>query len=197
MIYGVERMFPQLGNFFPPDLSPVYLKAALVPLFETLEIAAAATFLALIIGLLVSLYIGARLPGARLLYALLASVRALPDLTLAIFCVIILGLGTAAGVAALTIFYSAAMGKIFADLFASSHPRPVEALRSTGAGRVVVTFFGLLPLRLNDLLTYGAYAFASVIRAATIIGAVGAGGLGAERIGSANMADYRRRPPLV
>src|SRR5258708_5755831 len=192
MISGLESMFSQLRNFFPPDLSPVYLKAALVPLFETLEIAAAATFLALIIGLLVSLYIGARLPGARRVYALLARVRALHELALAIFCVIVLGLGTAAGVAALTIFYSAAMGKIFADLFASADPGPVEALRSTGAGRVVVTFFGLLPLRLNDLLTYGAYEFESVIRAATIIGAVGAGGLGTELIGSVNMADYRR-----
>src|SRR5258708_1456656 len=197
MISGFESVLSQLRNFFPPDLSPAYLKAALVPLFETLEIAAAATFLAIIIGLLVSLYIGARLPGARVLYALLASVRALPDLTLAIFCVIVLGLGTAAGVAALTIFYSAAMGKIFADLFASADPAPVEALRSSGAGRVVITFFGLLPLRLQDLLTYGAYEFESVIRAATIVGAVGAGGLGTELIGSVNMADYRRVTTLV
>src|SRR5258708_35881373 len=153
MVSVLEGMFWQVRNFFPLDLSPVYLKAALVSLFETLEIAAAATFLALIIGLLVSLYIGARLPGARLLYALLASVRALPDLTLAIFCVIILGLGTAAGVAALTIFYSAAMGKIFADLFASADPGPVEALPSAGAGRVVVTFLGWLAVRLKDLWT--------------------------------------------
>src|SRR5258708_19871008 len=93
MISGLESALSQLRNFFPPDLSPAYLKAALVPLFETLEIAAAATFLAIIIGLLVSLYIGARLPGARVLYALLASVRALPDLTLPFFCVIFLALG--------------------------------------------------------------------------------------------------------
>ncbi len=88
--------------FFPPDFSPAYLKAAMVPLFETLEIAAAATFLTVILGLLLALYIGAHLPDASILYALLTSLRALPDLTLAIFCVIILGLGPAAGVVALT-----------------------------------------------------------------------------------------------
>src|SRR5260370_33170920 len=106
MISGLESMFSQLRNFFPPDLSPVYLKAALAPLFETLEIAAAATFLAIIIGLLVSLYIGWPLPGARVLYALLASVRALPRPTLAIFLGVVLGRATRARVGALTVFYS-------------------------------------------------------------------------------------------
>jgi phosphonate transport system permease protein len=197
MISGLESALSQLRNFFPPDLSLTYLKAVLLPVYETLEIAAAATFLAIIIGLLISLYIGARLPGARLLYAFLASVRAIPDLTLAIFCVIVLGLGTAAGVAALTVFYSSAIGKIFADLFVSADRAAVESLKSTGAGRVVVTFFGLLPLRLKDLLTYGSYEFESVIRAATIVGAVGAGGLGTELIGSATMADYHRVTTLV
>ena len=190
-------MFSQLKQFFPPDLSPAYLKALGVPLLETLEIATAATFLAVVFGLLFGLYIGARLPGARLLYALLASLRAFPDLTLAIFCVIVLGLGTPAGVVALTIFYTSAMGKIFADLFATADPGPVEALQATGAGRLIVTLFGLLPLRMKDLLTYGAYEFESVIRAATIVGAVGAGGLGTELIGAVNLTEYRHVSTIV
>jgi phosphonate transport system permease protein len=197
MIPGWDSAFSQLRQFYPPDLSTQYLKAAAVPLFETLQIAVAATFLAIVFGLLFALYIGARLPGARLLYALLACVRALPDLTLAIFCVILLGLGKPAGVAALAIFYTAAMGKIFADLFASADPGPVEALQSTGAGRVAVALVGLLPLRLNDLLTYGAYEFESVIRAATIVGAVGAGGLGTELYGTITTADYPRAATLI
>src|SRR5258708_17871912 len=127
MMSGWHSVFSQLKQFFPPDLSPAYLKALGVPLLETLEIATAATFLAVVFGLVFSLYIGARLPGARLLYALLASLRAFPDLTLAIFCVIVLGLGTPAAVVALTIFSTAAMGKSFADLFATSDLGPVEA----------------------------------------------------------------------
>ncbi|HJX85730.1 MAG TPA: phosphonate ABC transporter permease, partial [Candidatus Angelobacter sp.] len=146
MMSGWHSALSQLWQFFPPDLSPAYLKALGVPLLETLEIAAAATFLAVVFGLVLSLYIGARLPGARLLYALLACVRALPDLTLAIFCVILLGLGKPAGIVALTVFYTAAMGKIFADLFASADSGPVEALQSTGATRVAVAMVGLLPL---------------------------------------------------
>jgi phosphonate transport system permease protein len=197
MTSGWDSAFSQLRQFFPPDLSPAYLKALLGPLLETLEIAAAATFLAVVFGLLFALYVGARLPGARLLYALLASLRAFPDLTLAIFCVIVLGLGTPAGVVALTIFYTAAMGKIFSDLFATADLGPVEALQSTGAGRVIVAMFGLLPLRMKDLLTYGAYEFESVIRAATIVGAVGAGGLGTELIGAVNLTEYHHVSAII
>ena len=194
---GLESIVSFLRQFFPPDLSFPYLKAEMVPLFETLEIAAGAMFLALIIGLLLSLVIGARLPGARALYALLTSLRSIPDLTLAILCVVLVGLGPAAGTLALTIFYSAAMGKIFADLFSSADPGPIEALRATGATRGMVAFYGLLPLRLKDLLTYGGYEFESAIRASVIVGAVGAGGIGTELVGSLNMTDYHRATTLI
>jgi phosphonate transport system permease protein len=194
---GLESVISLLRQFFPPDLSFSYLKAESVPLFETLEIAAGAMFLALIIGLLFSLIIGARLPGSRALYALLTSFRSIPDLTLAILCVVLVGLGPAAGTLALTLFYSAAMGKIFADLFSSADPGALEALHATGATRSMVAFYGLLPLRLKDLLTYGGYEFESAIRASVIVGAVGAGGIGTELVGSLNMTDYHRATTLI
>ena len=194
---GLESALSLLRQFFPPDLSPSYLKAALVPVFETLEMAAGAMFLALTIGLIISLIIGARLPGSRALYLLLTSVRSIPDLTLAILCVVLVGLGPAAGTLALTLFYTAALGKIFADLFSSADPRPIEALHATGATRGMVALYGLLPLRLKDLLTYGGYEFESAIRASVIIGAVGAGGIGTELVGTLNMTDYHRATTLI
>jgi phosphonate transport system permease protein len=194
---GLESTLSLLRQFFPPDLSFSYIRAEIPPLFETLEIAAGAMFLALIIGLLFSLIIGARLPGSRALYALLTSFRSIPDLTLAILCVVLVGLGPAAGTLALTLFYSAAMGKIFADLFSSADPGAIEALLATGATRSMVAFYGLLPLRLKDLLTYGGYEFESAIRASVIVGAVGAGGIGTELVGSLNMTDYHRATTLI
>ncbi|MBZ5520722.1 MAG: ABC transporter permease subunit [Acidobacteriia bacterium] len=197
MIHSLQSVLSTFRQFFPPELSVAYLRAVLPAVLETLEIAAAAACMAILLGLLASLYIGARLPGARLLYAGLASLRAVPDLTLAILCVILLGLGKAAGAMALTLFYTAALGKIFADLFVSADPGPVEALHSTGATRMMVALFGLLPLRLKDLVSYGAYEVESKVRAATIVGAVGAGGLGTELIGSINLTDYHRVTTLV
>jgi phosphonate transport system permease protein len=194
---GLESAVSLLRQFFPPDLSFSYIRAEIPPLFETLEIAGGAMFLALIIGLLLSLIIGARLPGSRPLYALLTSFRSIPDLTLAILCVVLVGLGPAAGTLALTLFYSAAMGKIFADLFASADPGAIEALHATGATRSMIAFYGLLPLRLKDLLTYGGYEFESAIRASVIVGAVGAGGIGTELVGSLNMTDYHRATTLI
>jgi len=194
---GLEGAISLLRQFFPPDLSLSYLRAALVPLRETLEIAAGAMFLALITGLVFSLIIGARLPGSRALYVLLTSTRSIPDLTLAILCVVVVGLGPAAGVLALTLFYTAALGKIFADLFSSADPAPIEALQATGATRGMVALYGLLPLRLKDLLTYGGYEFESAIRASVIIGAVGAGGIGTELVGSLNVTDYHRAATVI
>lgn len=194
---GLENAVSLLRQFFPPDLSPSYLKAALVPVLETLEMAAGAMFLAILLGLVFALIIGARLPGSRLLYALLTSLRSIPDLTLAILCVVLVGLGPAAGTLALTLFYTAALGKIFADLFSSADPGPIEALEATGAPRSMVALYGLLHLRAKDLLTFGGYQFESAIRASVIVGAVGAGGIGTELVGSLNLSDYHRATTLI
>src|SRR5260370_32050831 len=116
-------------------------------------------FFALTIGLLLALIIGARLPGSRLLYSSLVALRSIPDLTMAILCVVIVGIGPGAGMLAIAIYYGAAMGKVGGDLFLSADPGPVESLRATGAGPLTVAFYALLPLRLNDLLTYDSYDF--------------------------------------
>jgi len=152
---------------------------------------------ALLFGLAAALWIAAGFPAARIVYGLLASLRSVPDLTLAIFCVVVVGIGPAAGMLALAIFYTAAVGKIFTDLFLSADPEPLEALRATGAGRLPVVLFGHLPLRLTDILSYGAYEFESAVRASVIVGAVGGGGLGTEIIGTINAIDYRRTTTLI
>ena len=83
------------------------------------------------VGLPIAMLIGANTRGAGALYGLLSAVRAIPDLTLAILCVVIVGIGPAAGMVALAIFYAAMIGKVFADLFLAADWRPIEALRTT------------------------------------------------------------------
>jgi phosphonate transport system permease protein len=195
---GLHSVFAILRQFFPPDLSSGYLSALMKePVLQTLEMAAGAMLFSTTTGLLTGLYVGARLPGARLLYGLLASVRAIPDLTMAILFVMVFGIGSSAGMMALATFYGAAMGKIFADLFVSARPEPVEAMYSTGAGRAMVALYALLPLRLKDLLTYGFYEFESKMRACVIVGAVGAGGLGTELVGTINQLEYQRTTTII
>src|SRR5215469_5808965 len=94
--------FAILRQFFPPVLSPGYLRALLKePVPQTLEMAAGAMLFSTFVGLGVGLYVGSRLPGARLVYGLLASVRAIPDLTMAILFVMLFGIGSPAGMMAL------------------------------------------------------------------------------------------------
>ncbi len=159
--------------------------------------AAGAMLIAIVAGLISGVWVGARLPGGRFLYGALSAVRSIPDLTLAILCVVVVGIGPAAGTLALAIFYTAAVGKIFSDLFAAAAREPVDALRATGATKLSVAFFGLLPLRLKDILSYGSYEFESAVRASVIVGAVGGGGLGAELAGTINAFDFRRTATLI
>src|SRR6516225_482746 len=105
----IEHVFTLLRQFFPPDLSPSYLWAERGPLLETVEIAAGAMLFALVIGVMVALIVGARLPGSRLLYSFLVALRSVPDLTMAILCVVIVGMGPGAGMLAIAIYYAAAM----------------------------------------------------------------------------------------
>src|SRR5262249_16934397 len=130
---GLDYFVSQLRQFYPPDLSPSYLRAERVPLVQTVEIAAGGMVFALGLGLVLALIIGARLPGSRILYSSLVALRSVPDLTLAILCVMLFGLGPGAGILAIALYYGAAMGKVFGDLFISADPGPVEALQATGA----------------------------------------------------------------
>jgi phosphonate transport system permease protein len=182
---------------YAPDLSLGYLRALIAPTVETLAMASGGIVVACAVGLPLGLAIATRAPGTRFLYELLTGLRAIPDLTLAILCVVIFGIGSAAGLMALMLFYTAMIGKVFADLFLAAEQAPLEALRATGAPRLAVAFFGMVPLRLKDLLTHGCYSFECAIRAAVIVGAVGGGGLGTELIGTLNALDYRRAMTLI
>jgi phosphonate transport system permease protein len=199
-VLGLDRIasfFHFLGQFFPPDLSWRYVSLLWQPILETLGMAAAGIFLAVLLAFPLSVIIGARMPGSGALYAVLAAVRSIPDLTLAVFCVIVVGIGRGAGLATLVIYYAVAMAKVFGEIFCSADPRPLDALRATGASRISLAAFGLIPLKLNDILSYGVYELESAVRASVIVGAVAAGGIGTELVGELNAFEYRRVTTLV
>jgi len=185
------------ASFFPPDLTPHYLWALRGAALETLAMTAGAMALAYGLSLPMGLYLGARAPGSRQILAALTGLRAIPDLTLAIFCVIAFGIGPGAGLLAVAIFYSAALGKVLADLFHTAPQGPLEALRSTGAGRMQTAVYGLLPLKLSDVITYGSYEFECAVRSSVIVGAVGGGGLGAELVGTLSAFDFQRSATII
>jgi len=193
----VDSTWALLRGFARPDLSPHYLYALIGPMLESLGMSAAAMFIAYAVSLPLGLAVGMRYPGAGLILGALRALRAIPDLTMAIFCVILVGIGAGAGTLGLAIFYTAATAKIFADLFRTAPRGPIVALGSTGASRLQIALFGLLPLKRSDLLTYGSYEFESAVRCSVIVGAVGGGGLGAELVGTLAALDFHRAATLI
>ena len=187
----------ELSLLFPPDLSPAYLRALAVPIAQTIGMAAAGMLVAFAAGIPLAVAIATRVPGHRAIVAVLSSLRALPDLTIAILAVVVVGLGPAAGIVALAVFYTAMIGRVYGDLFRAADAAPLEALRSTGAPRAAIAAFGLIPLTSADLLTFGVYAFECAMRASIIVGAVGGGGIGTELVGTLSTLDYHRTLTLV
>ena len=116
--------------------------------------------------------------------------RAMPELILALIFVLMYGFGPAAGILALAFHTSGFLGKFFADEIENSDPGPQFALRSTGANRIKVLRFAVIPQVLPQYYVYLQYIFERNIRAATILGIVGAGGIGMELKGRWDLFDY-------
>lgn len=167
------------SEMFPPD--PSVLPTAGAALWETVEMSFAGTLLGFLASLPLSIL------GTRRLFSawissfarlLAAGIRTIPVLLWAIIFVIVLGLGPLAGtfgIAAYTVGY---LAKIYADLFEGTDPEIMEAVESTGASKLQLVRFVILPEAANAVLAQVLFMLEYNIRASSILGFVGAGGLG-------------------
>jgi phosphonate transport system permease protein len=168
-----------LGYFWPPDFS--VLPSALLALLETAQIAMLATLFALLLAVPLGMA-GARTVSPRWLVfltrLLLNAVRTLPSLILALIAVAIVGGNALAGVVALTFYSLGYLGKFFADAFESADFRAARALRQTGAHPIQAFQYGLWPNVRPLIWSHTIWMLEYNLRSASIIGYVGAGGLG-------------------
>ena len=104
--------------------------------------------------------------------------RSIHELVYAVLFVVAVGLGPFAGVMALFIHTTGILAKLFSEAVEAIDPRPVEAIRATGATRLQEVVFGVVPQVLPLWLSYALYRFESNVRAATVLGVIGAGGIG-------------------
>jgi phosphonate transport system permease protein len=96
----------------------------------------------------------------------------------AVLFVVAVGLGPFAGVMALFIHTTGILAKLFSEAVEATDARPVEAIRATGASRVQEVVFGVVPQVMPLWMSYALYRFESNVRAATVLGVIGAGGIG-------------------
>ncbi|MBD5633797.1 MAG: ABC transporter permease subunit, partial [Candidatus Eremiobacteraeota bacterium] len=160
------------------------------PVLETIAIAAGALPIALVFGSAAALAIARGGALGWSVRAIAALVRAVPELVLAIVFVVALGFGPVPGTLALGISGAATVAKLYAELLESVRREPEEALRATGATAATGFLVALLPAAWPGIVGFGAYTFESIVRAAVVVGVVGAGGLGSALITSIALLDY-------
>lgn len=179
LVRDSANMAEYAASFFPPDFREwrMYLHEMLV----TVQIALWGTFLAVIcavpLGLLSSsniVPVWVRQPVRRLMDA----ARAINEMVFAMLFIVAVGLGPFAGVLALWIHTTGILAKLFSEAVEAIDPQPVEGIRATGASALHEVLYGVIPQVLPLWISYSLYRFESNVRSASVVGMVGAGGIG-------------------
>ncbi len=167
------------SDFFPPDFRDWRIDAK--EMVITVHIALWGTVFAVLaavpMGLLCSSNIAPpwiHQPVRRLMDAC----RAINEMVFAMLFIVAVGLGPFAGVLALAVHTTGTLAKLFSESVEAIDPRPVEGIRATGAHKLVEIVYGVIPQVMPLWLSFTLYRFESNVRSASVVGMVGAGGIG-------------------
>jgi phosphonate transport system permease protein len=168
-----------LSDFFPPDFRDwrIYLREMLV----TVHIAVWGTLLAVLAAVPLGLAASANVAPAWIhqpVRRLMDACRAINEMVFAMLFIVAVGLGPFAGVMALFVHTTGTLAKLFSEAVEAIDPRPVEGIRATGAHPLVEILYGVIPQVLPLWLSFTLYRFESNVRSASVVGMVGAGGIG-------------------
>jgi len=182
---GTARLFAPSGflmQMFPPDFSRVEHIAW--KLLETLQMAVAGAALGLIFAIPFAILATDRLSPHPVIKiaarGMIAFFRTVPDLVWAIFFIIVVGLGPAAGVLALMIDKIGFAGRFFAEAMEEADTGPQDALRAIGASRMGIIFSAVFPACLPSFTATSLFALEKSVRGSAALGLVGAGGIGVD-----------------
>ncbi|HEY4077906.1 MAG TPA: phosphonate ABC transporter, permease protein PhnE [Rhizomicrobium sp.] len=171
-----------------------YLMEVIRKLVETLEIALWGTVLAIVAAAPLAVWSARNFsPNATVRFGMRAVVslmRAVPELISALFLVLAYGFGPIPGVLALAIHGAGFLGKFYAEDIENADGKPQEALVAAGASRLKVLHYAVLPQVMAQYIAYTLYILDRNVRMATVIGLVGAGGIGQELKGRYDMYNY-------
>ena len=190
---GVPSLFSLLGEMLPPNFND--WRNWIKPLLDTLAMSVAGTALAVAFSLPIA-FLAARntTPHPAVYQAargMLNALRSVPELILGIIFVAAVGFGALPGVLALGLHSIGMVGKFFAEAIEHTNESPIEAARAAGGTRLRVTLHGVLPQVLPQIADISIYRWEYNFRASTVMGMVGAGGIGFELMGSLRIMQYQ------
>ncbi len=171
-----------------------YLWKVLKKMAQTFEIGVWGTMIGLLLSAPLAILGAQNYTPFRWVYLLVRGIislcRSVPELISALFLVLAFGFGPPAGILALGIHAVGFLGKFFAEDIENADRAPQQALETTGAGRLRVLWMGVIPQVLPQYIAYTLYILDRNVRMATVIGIVGAGGIGQELKGRYDMFEY-------
>ena len=169
-----------LRGFAPPDITLPFATKTVSAMLETLAMSTLGTVIAAACALMLALPASGRFGiSARSITRLILNIlRSIPELVWASTLLIAAGLGPFAGTLALAAHTTGVLGRLFSDTLENSAPLPESSLRINGVGATAAFLYATLPQSIPQMLSYVLYRWENNIRAAAILGVVGAGGLG-------------------
>lgn len=179
LIEDSDNMWILINDFFPPDFSEWRLYAE--EMIVTVQIAIWGTLLAVVASVPFGVLSSQNIAPAWIyqpVRRLMDAARAINELVFAMIFVVAVGLGPFAGVMALFIHTTGVLAKLFSEAVEAIESQPVEGVRATGANSVHEVIYGVIPQVLPLWISYSLYRFESNLRSATVLGIVGAGGIG-------------------
>jgi phosphonate transport system permease protein len=188
---AAENLWEFVGSMFPPNTG--ILDTLIEAMIETVEIA----FVGTLLGLLISLPLAVL--GTRTLFGpavtipvriLISAIRTVPSLLWGVIFVIAYGLGPAAGALGVAFYTVGFLAKLFYESFEAVDVEVMEAVRGASGNRLHMIVFAVLPESANAIISHLLFMFEYNIRASTIMGFVGAGGIGFYMLGYVQLLQY-------
>ena len=192
MLEGIPSIGILFKEMIPPNFNEV--SKWMGPLLDTFVMSIAGTAFALILSFPLGLLAAKNTAPHRIVYlvsrVILNFLRAIPELIMGIIFVAAVGFGALPGVLALGLHSAGMMGKFFAEQIEHLDPHPIEAAQATGASSLQIIRYAILPQLYSQGADLCIYRWEYNFRASTVMGMVGAGGIGAELVGSLRLMRY-------
>jgi phosphonate transport system permease protein len=193
LVNGVPYMWDFISRMMPPNLG--FIEKLWGAALESLYVAVWGTIFGVLLALPFCFFAARNLsPHPAVFHAMrqvLNAMRGINEIILALIFVAAIGLGPFAGVLALAVHGAGMLGKFFAEAIEDIDQGPIEAFRSAGVGRFKTIVFGVLPQVLPSWLGTIFYRLETNVRQATVLGMVGAGGIGFELVSSMKLFQYQ------
>lgn len=188
-----------LSRMLPPDFSN--FGNLTLAMFETIEIAFLGTFIAILLSVPVGLFSARNLAPNYIVFLVARIVtiffRAIPEFIIAMILVIAVGFGAIPGVLALGLHTMGFLAKFYAEDIEHVNKGPIEALKSSGASKGQIISFAIIPQIIPSFVANNLYILDRNIRMATMLGIVGAGGIGYELQSSFRMFEYQKVSAII